>query len=93
MATTLNDDELRRVYHHTFLPPQLPQASDDKTNANAHLINLTLEALRAYKQLLPKESPSSLEGAITAIKNLKAVNSLKRGGTSESEPQESQGRQ
>lgn len=85
MATTLNDGELRRVYHHTFLPPQLPQASDDKTNVDIHLINLTLEALRAYKQLLPQESPSSLDGAIAAIKNLKSINSLEYGATSESE--------
>jgi hypothetical protein len=85
MAATLNEHELCRVYHHTFLPPQLPQASDDKTDVNIHLVNLTLEALRAYKQLLPKESPSALEGAIIAIKNLKSINSLEHGVTSESE--------
>ena len=85
MATTLTDSELRRVYNHAFLPPQLPQASDDNTDVNIHLINLTLEALRAYKQLLPRESPSSLDDAITAIKNLKSINSLEHGATSESE--------
>jgi hypothetical protein len=85
MAKPLSEAELRRVYHHTFLPPELPQASDDTTDVNIHLINVTIEALRAYKQLLPNESPSSLENAIVAIQNLKAINSLEHGATSESE--------
>jgi hypothetical protein len=85
MAKPLSEAELQRVYHHTFLPPELPQASDDTTDVNIHLINVTIEALRAYKQLLPDESPSSLENAIVAIQNLKFINSLEHGATSESE--------
>lgn len=41
MARALDAVELQRVCHHVFLPPQLPQASDDATNVDIHLIDLT----------------------------------------------------
>jgi hypothetical protein len=85
MAKTLDGAELQRLYHHIFLPPQLPQASDDATGVDIQLIDLTLAALSEIQQLHPTESAASIDSAITAIKNLKAVNSFARGGTSEAE--------
>ena len=85
MAKALDRDQLERVYHHVFLPSKLPHASDEATDIDSHLISLTVEALSAIPHLLPGDSVASLGKVITAIKNLKAVNSLERGGTSESE--------
>lgn len=85
MAKPLSDVELRRVYHHMFLPPQLPQQSDDTTDIATHFIRLTLDALRAHLNLLPTKSSSALRNAIIAIENLSVVNNLEHGATSESE--------
>lgn len=85
MAKALSEVELRRVYHHMFLPPQLPQQSEHTTEVTTHLIRLTLDALRAHLKLLPNESSPALRNAIIAIQNLSAVNNLGHGATSESE--------
>jgi hypothetical protein len=85
MEQTLDGAALEGVYHHIFLPPHLPQASDDATNIDRDLINLTVEALSLLEQLLPGDSAAAIGNALTAIKNLKAVNSLELGGTSEFE--------
>lgn len=85
MEQTLDGAALERVYHHIFLPPHLPQASDDATNIGRDLINLTVEALSLLQQIIPGDSAAAIGNAITAIKNLKAVNSLEYGDTSEFE--------
>jgi hypothetical protein len=85
MENTLDGAALEGVYHHIFLPPHLPQSSDEATNIDRHLINLTTEALGLLQQLLPSDSAASISTAITAIENLKAVDSLECGDTSEFE--------
>jgi hypothetical protein len=85
MAKALDQEQLERVYHHVFLPSALPQASDEATDIDLHLIRITTEALGVLPQLLSGDEAATIGKAITAIKNLKAVNSLERGGTSELE--------
>jgi hypothetical protein len=85
MAGALDGVELQRIYHHVFLPPQLPQASDDATNVDLQLIDLTLAALGEIQHSFPSVWPDSIGSAVIAIKNLKAVNSFEHGGTRESE--------
>ena len=49
--------ELQRLYHHIFLPPQLPQASDDAAGVDLQLIDLTLAALGEIQQPTPTNRP------------------------------------
>jgi hypothetical protein len=79
MAKQLDTDELRRVYHHVFLPPKLPQGADE--SSDSALINITLNAL---EKLADNDNPA-LSKAIIAIKNLKAVNGLPEAVVSESQ--------
>ena len=79
MATQLSAEELESVYHHVFLPPKLPQEADKPSDST--LINITLEALSK----LADDNDPVLCNAITAIKNLKAINSLADAAVSESQ--------
>ena len=81
MARELDEEELRRIYHHVFLPPQLPQNSDEDKygDVNRQLVCATLDALRR----LPGPVADSISNAITAIKNLKDINSFERAAVSE----------
>lgn len=79
MALQLSAEELKAVYHHVFLPPKLPQEAGE--NSDSALINITLDALT---KLIGDNDPV-LCNAITAVKNLKAVNSLANAAVSESQ--------
>lgn len=81
MAKQLGENELRRVYHHVFLPPKLPQDSDGDNNSdlNRQLVCATLEGLGR----LPGPAAHPITSAITAIKNLKDINSLELAAASE----------
>ncbi|KAM0718943.1 hypothetical protein Q7P37_006015 [Cladosporium fusiforme] len=79
MAASLEADELRRVYHHVFLPPQLPQESDEESAINSDLLRITLDALKQ----LPDSSPPATTRAITAMENLRDINSLPQTAVSE----------
>lgn len=85
MANPLTAGELRLLYHHIFLPPQLPQTSDDAVEVCKLVLQLSLEALRALQLSHPDEYPAAVANVITTLENLKAVNSLDQGATSESE--------
>lgn len=85
MANPLTAGELRLLYHHIFLPPQLPQTSDDAAKVCKLVLQLSLEALRALQLSHPDEYPAAVANVITTLENLKAVNSLDQGATSESE--------
>ena len=68
------------------VPPHLPTLrSDDTTIINRNLIKVTVDALGLLQQLLPGDSAATISNAITAIQNLKAVNSLECSDTSEFE--------
>lgn len=84
MAKALNQEQLESVYHHVFLPQDLPHASDEGTDIDLVLIRLTTEALSAVLQLFSGDEAAAIGKAITAIKNLKAV-TLQYGGINESE--------
>ncbi|GAB7331594.1 hypothetical protein MBLNU13_g02973t1 [Cladosporium sp. NU13] len=79
MAVQLSAEELKGVYYHVFLPPKLPQEAGE--TSDSALINITLDALAK----LADDSDPVLCNAITAIKNLKAVNSLADAAVSESQ--------
>lgn len=79
MAASLTESQLRRVYYHVFLPPQLRQASDEDTSISSDLISVTLDALKK----LPGPLTAAKTCAITAIENLKDINSLPEGVVSE----------
>ena len=79
MAKHLDEDELRRVYQHVFLPPKLPQQADD--TSDIALIKVTLGAL----EMLADNENSALCNAISSIKNLNDINSLPGAAVSESQ--------
>ncbi|KAM0708220.1 hypothetical protein Q7P35_004870 [Cladosporium inversicolor] len=79
MAFRLGKRELEGVYQHVFLPPKLPQEVDG--TSDSALINITLNALAK----LSDDNDPVLCNAITAIKNLKAINSLPNAAVSESQ--------
>ncbi|POS70805.1 hypothetical protein DHEL01_v210801 [Diaporthe helianthi] len=71
-------DEVQRVVHHVFLPPQLPQKADEESEIT--LINTTLWVLGRLRSVLLPQSPlESLENAIALLVNIKAINSLPGG--------------
>lgn len=84
MATALSPHELWQVIHHVFLPPKLPQESDENTNVSFNLLKVTMEAL----EKLPDSKSPAIERAITAIHNLMNVNCLKASTASEPHLQE-----
>jgi hypothetical protein len=84
MAKALSQEQLKRVYYHVFLPPDLPHASDEGTDIDLVLIRLTTEALSALPQLYSGDEAAAIGKAITAIKNLKSV-TLQHGGINDSE--------
>jgi hypothetical protein len=67
MAETLDEAELRRLYHHVFLPPKLPQSSDESTNIDRVLLKATRKALKEF----PAPSSTAIINSIKAIDNLK----------------------
>lgn len=85
MAKPLTADELCLLYHHIFLPPQLPQESDEAEPVCKLILQLSLDALRALQSSHQNEYPVAVAIAITALENLQAANSLDQGATSESE--------
>jgi hypothetical protein len=60
--------ELQRLYHHIFLPPQLPQASDDAAGVDLQLIDLTLAALGEIQQPTPTNRPLQLTAPLLPYK-------------------------
>jgi hypothetical protein len=79
MAKHLDGEALRRVYHHVFLPPKLPQQADD-TSDDA-LVKVTLGAL----EKLADNENLALCNAIASIKHLNDINSLPGAVVSESQ--------
>lgn len=78
MAVFANVDELRRVVHHVFLPPKLPQEADE--DSEIALVDITCQALLALRDLaLPESLLGVVKVTIALLDNIKAINSL-RGG-------------
>lgn len=78
MAALTSADKMERVVHHVFLPPKLPQQTDDESEFA--LVKITLEALVAIRDLLlPDSPPKALDNAIALLENIKAVNGLPGG--------------
>lgn len=79
MAKQLGDEELRRVYQHIFLPPDVPQNADETNDTERSLIRVTLSALEKVSSI-----NHALRNAFAAMKNLKKINSLPEAMASES---------
>lgn len=80
MASNLLPYKVRQVCHHVFLPPQLPQESEEYSNVNFDLLSVITNALGQ----LPHPISPAVNCAITAIKNLASINSLRDASISES---------
>lgn len=79
MPSSANANMILRVVEHVFLPPKLPQRADE--DSEIALVNITLQALLALRDLLlPDSPPEALKNAIALLDHIKTVNSS-RGGT------------
>ncbi|KAK6438570.1 hypothetical protein LTR95_005222 [Oleoguttula sp. CCFEE 5521] len=78
---SITDDQLRRAVDHVFLPPQLPQSSDEQSDGV--LVQLTRKALGTLLKLLSAKQKTqqhdAIKHAMTAITNLERINSLEDG--------------
>ncbi|KAK6435923.1 hypothetical protein LTR95_007888 [Oleoguttula sp. CCFEE 5521] len=78
---SITKDQLRRAIDHVFLPPQLPQSSDEQSDCT--LVNITRKALGALLKLLSAREKTqqhdAVKRAMTAISNLARINSLDGG--------------
>ncbi|KAK4574981.1 hypothetical protein LTR86_000831 [Recurvomyces mirabilis] len=82
MAAAVDLDQMQKIVNHVFLPPKLPHSADK--DSEVALINITLEALKSLRALLPEaSSPQALENAISLLKNTKATSSLPGGEVTE----------
>ncbi|KAI6830392.1 hypothetical protein KC342_g8458 [Hortaea werneckii] len=79
MQAKIEKDKLQRIFHHVFLPPQLPQEADD--TSDSPLLLATITAMRAIEDILPDSL--AIKYAVVALENLQAVNSLSGCATSE----------
>lgn len=79
MLADTGEDELRRVFQHIFLPPQLPQKADDQSDIP--LVRVTITGLVALKSISP--SLVAADNALVALKIFQDVNSLPDGAVSE----------
>lgn len=78
MATLTDTHKVRRVVHHVFLPPQLPQEGDEDSEVT--LIDITSQALVAIKNLLPPDSHlEALDNSMVLLNNIRAINGLSGG--------------
>ncbi|KXT06191.1 hypothetical protein AC578_1431 [Pseudocercospora eumusae] len=76
------DEDIQRIIDHVFLPPKLPQKEDD--SSDILLIRATVDALTTLRDaILPQPPPDAISLAISAMSNIKQVNSLSNGGTDE----------
>lgn len=80
MAKQLGNEELRRVFEHVFLPPDLPQNGDNSGDSERDLIRVALSTLENLAH-----TTDAIHNAVTAIKHLKVVNSLPDALVSESD--------
>lgn len=69
MAADFDSDELRRVYQHVFLPPNLPQSAG-KGEEIAELDAMLLASTRSALEKFPGPVTAAVSNAIEAIKNL-----------------------
>lgn len=66
-------DEVHRVVHHVFLPPQLPQSADEESEIP--LVNTTLDALIELRRTVGQgPSLQAIDNAISLVVNIKAIN-------------------
>lgn len=61
--------ELRRVYQHVFLPPDLPQSAEESANLDRMLLASTRNALENF----PGSVTIAVDNAVAAIKNLQVA--------------------
>lgn len=69
MAADYDSTELRRVYQHVFLPPNLPQSAEESTSLDRMLLASTRSALEKF----PGPATTAVDNAINAIKNLQSI--------------------
>lgn len=82
MAMFTSVDKLRRVVHHVFLPPKLPQEADD--DSEIALVNITCQALVALRDLtLPESLLGVVKVTIALLDSIKAINTLPGGNIDE----------
>lgn len=73
MAANASVDEVQRVVNHVFLPPKLPQESDEISEIL--LIATTHEALGELQSLLkPDSPPEPVRNVISLLLNIKVIN-------------------
>lgn len=80
MSTKVDQDDLKCIFHHVFLPPELPQSTEDDS-CNFLLLEESVAAVRALKDII--SDSLAVEHALVALENLRAVNSLPGCATSE----------
>ncbi|KAK7426743.1 hypothetical protein QQZ08_006779 [Neonectria magnoliae] len=69
----VGEELINYLFHHVFLPPQLPDEHDGSSHKDGCLIKLVLETLRLF---LKKAHPShgiAIEAAIRMVENLKTA--------------------
>lgn len=82
MAAAASVDKVQRIVNHVFLPPKLPQESDEESEVL--LINVACEALGELESLLePDSPPEPVRNVISLLRNIKAINSLPGGKVDE----------
>ncbi|TKA22406.1 hypothetical protein B0A50_07912 [Salinomyces thailandicus] len=79
MAGNFDKEEFVGIFHHVFLPPQLPQKADDKSDIP--LLRMIVTALSDLQAILPRAI--AIGNALEALKALQIVNSLPDGAISE----------
>lgn len=78
MTTLMSVDELRGVVNHVFLPPKLPQQADE--DSEIAIVNTTLQALIALREMLVPESPIDLlQTSIVLLENIRHIHSMPDG--------------
>ncbi|KAM0720782.1 hypothetical protein Q7P37_003067 [Cladosporium fusiforme] len=73
MSTRVDRNDLRCIFHHVFLPPRLPQSTDDESS-DFLLLTESVNAFRALKDTIPDSL--AVKHALAALENLRDVNSL-----------------
>lgn len=72
MAKEIDPETLQYIVNHVFLPPQLPQASNENLDHETGLINVVLDAAKAFNALLPDDDVcKSIISMVTDLSELR----------------------
>lgn len=70
-ACLSDNDTLRYVIHHVFLPPGLPSGDDYEATLDSALIELVLKSLMSFRDKISQDGHSAVDVALATMEKLK----------------------